>query len=75
MKRKRDLFILFTLMICSVLVFAAEGVKIEEWRIPPADIFPHDPAVAPDGALWYTGMGSNSLGRLEVKAGNSARTR
>jgi len=69
MKRKTGLFILFMLLIFTVLVLAAESVKIDEWQIPSGDRFPHDPAVAPDGALWYTGMGSNSLGRLDVKSG------
>lgn len=76
MKRKRGLYILFTLMICSVLAFAADGVRIEEWRIPPADIFPHDPAVAPDARpwriavtaddmVWYSDYQRGYLGRLD----------
>jgi len=69
MKRKTGVFTLFMLMICTALVLAADTVKIDECQIPSADKFPHDPAVAPDGALWYTGMGSNSLGRLDVNSG------
>jgi virginiamycin B lyase len=69
MKRKLCLFIVFVLMICAAPVFGSGSVKIEEWQIPAGDKFPHDPAVAPDGALWYTGMGSNTLGRLDVKSG------
>ena len=26
---------------------------------------PHDPAVAPDGSLWYTGQAANKLGSLD----------
>jgi virginiamycin B lyase len=33
------------------------------------DSHPHDPALAPDGALWYTGQMSNTLGRLDPKTG------
>ena len=54
---------------------AAEGtaplqVEIEEWSTPrPATgrTHPHDPAVAPDGAAWYTGQQSNVLGRVDPK--------
>jgi virginiamycin B lyase len=38
-------------------------VVIEEWTVP-RDSFPHDPAVAPDGSIWYTGQRANTLGRL-----------
>ena len=30
---------------------------------------PHDPALAPDGSLWYTGQMANKLGRLDPKTG------
>ena len=30
---------------------------------------PHDPALAPDGSLWYTGQLANKLGRLDPKTG------
>jgi virginiamycin B lyase len=32
--------------------------------VVPTDSFPHDPAVAPDGSVWYTGQRANTLGRL-----------
>jgi virginiamycin B lyase len=38
-------------------------VVIDEWTVPNGS-FPHDPAVAPDGSIWYTGQRSNTLGRL-----------
>ncbi|HKZ16086.1 MAG TPA: hypothetical protein VJ161_01290, partial [Geobacteraceae bacterium] len=62
----------FILVLCAVCFFAPDTVKavqIEEWSIPTTRSFPHDPAVAPDGALWYTGMQSNTLGRLDPKTG------
>ncbi len=37
--------------------------------MPTPDSHPHDPAVAPDGALWYSGQMSNTLGRLDPKTG------
>lgn len=54
------------------LLFVAEvfgTILIEEWAVPTPRSLPHDPAVAPDGSLWYTGMLSNKLGRLDPKTG------
>jgi len=45
------------------------NVLIHEYEVPTAKSRPHDPAVAPDGALWYTGQGANKLGRLDPKSG------
>ena len=47
---------------------ATVSVTIREWNIPSGS-FPHDPAVASDGAFWYTGMQSNTLGRLDPRTG------
>jgi virginiamycin B lyase len=38
-------------------------VVIDEWTVPVGSR-PHDPAVAPDGSIWYTGQQANTLGRL-----------
>ena len=48
---------------------AALRVEIKEWDVPTPNSRPHDPAVAPDGSLWYTGMESNTLGRVDPKTG------
>jgi virginiamycin B lyase len=48
---------------------AALRVEIKEWDVPTPNSRPHDPAVAPDGSLWYTGMESNTLGRVNPKTG------
>jgi virginiamycin B lyase len=48
---------------------ARERVQIQEWEVPTPNSWPHDPAVAPDGSLWYTGMRSNILGRLDPRTG------
>src|SRR6266536_518901 len=42
---------------------------INEWDVPTRNSHPHDPAVAPDGSLWYTGQMSNTLGRLDTRTG------
>ena len=44
-------------------------VQIKEYEVPTANSRPHDPALAPDGSLWYTGQGANKLGRLDPKTG------
>jgi len=73
MKYKSFLRILF-LMLASVLFLAATGtgaikVIIKEWEVPTPNSRPHDPAIAPDSSLWYTGQQSNTLGRLDPKTG------
>ena len=44
-------------------------VTIREWSVPTKGAHPHDPAVGPDGALWFTEQMSNKLGRLDPKTG------
>ena len=66
--RKFPWFVLAT----SILAWAASAtlnVQIREYDVPTPKSRPHDPAVAPDGSLWYTGQGANKLGRLDPKTG------
>ncbi len=44
-------------------------VAIKEYDVPTPQSRPHDPALAPDGSLWYTGQMANKLGRLDPKTG------
>jgi len=64
---------LYSFVLASTVVgFAAVGtlnVQIKEYEVPTAQSRPHDPALAPDGSLWYTGQGANKLGRLDPKTG------
>jgi len=55
-------------LTASIAAMAAE-VSIEEWDVPTENSRPHDPAVAPDGALWFTEQRANKLGRLEPRTG------
>lgn len=43
-------------------------VKIDEWTTPSKPAFPHDPAVAPDGSVWYTAQRANTIGRFDPAA-------
>ena len=45
------------------------NVQIQEYDVPTPKSRPHDPALAPDGSLWYTGQAANKLGRLDPKTG------
>ena len=44
-------------------------VTIKEWAVPTKGAHPHDPAVAADGALWFTEQMANKIGRLDPKTG------
>jgi len=53
----------FLIVLGALIPFLAEaataagpGVQIREWDVPTPSSWPRDPAVAPDGSLWYTGM-------------------
>jgi len=72
-KKMRRLAEILPLSIITVLAaFAAVdtlNAPIKEYNVPTPNSRPHDPAVAPDGSLWYTGQVANKLGRLDVKTG------
>jgi len=40
-------------------------VQIDEWLTPSKPPYPHDPVVAPDGSVWYTGQRANVIGRFD----------
>lgn len=65
--------LILTAALVSFLVAATRvpdpKVQIQEWSVPTSNSRPHDPAVGPDGSLWYTGIRSNTLGRLDPKTG------
>jgi len=65
---KQCLFMLAATLAGSVTVGMLD-VQIQEYEVPTPKSRPHDPAVAPDGSLWYTGQGANKLGRLDPKTG------
>ena len=66
--RKLCLFTLAATLAGSTTV-GMLNVKIQEYEVPTLKSRPHDPALAPDGSLWYTGQGANKLGRLDPKTG------
>ena len=52
-----------------VLIAGPAKVTFKEWNLPTLGSRPHDPLATPDGAVWYTGMFSNVLGRIDPKTG------
>lgn len=68
----RTLLAVALFSILSVLLGAAPKSSwiIREWDLPGPNSRPHDPAVAPDGSLWYTAELSNRLGRLDPTTGS-----
>ena len=45
------------------------NASIREWKLATSGSRPHDPAVAPDGMVWYTGQAKSRLGRLDPRTG------
>jgi virginiamycin B lyase len=67
---KKVLLVFVAMTLCPLWLAADEWkVAIREWDVPTPKSRPHDPEVAPDGALWYTGQLANKLGRLDPKTG------
>jgi len=77
-------FALIAFLLCGTLVglalpahhpprattdVASLNVTIQEWPVPTKGAHPHDPAVGPDGALWFTEQMANKIGRLDPKTG------
>lgn len=67
-----------SLVIAGLLAFRSSArtsnvaelqVKIREWDVPTKGGHPHDPAVGPDGALWFTEQMVSKLGRLDPATG------
>ena len=61
--------VLLLVVVVGNLALAVSEVTIKEWEVPTPRSRPHDPAVAPDGALWYTAQLTNKLGRLDPRTG------
>jgi virginiamycin B lyase len=67
----RKLVVLVALIAASASLHAALAisdnvdVKFEQWMTPSTPAYPHDPAVAPDGSVWYTGQRANVVGRFD----------
>ena len=52
-----------------VLVPGDQTIKITEWLVPTLGQRSRDPAEAPDGSIWWTGMWASLAGRLDPATG------
>lgn len=62
----------FFALTATMVALASVGtlnVQIKEYDVPTPNARPHDPAAAPDGALWTTEQVANKLGRLDPNTG------
>ena len=53
----------------AVLLPGATQAFIMQWPLPTPGSRPHDPMVAHDGAIWWTGQLANRLGHLDPQTG------
>src|SRR6476646_8339988 len=60
---------LFAAAAALSLASFATAPSITEYQIPRDKAFPHDPAVGPDGIVWYTDQNNSFIGRLDPAAG------
>src|SRR6267143_5883844 len=55
--------------VCSSDLDGPVQASIKEWPVPTPGSRPHDPRVARDGSIWWTGQLANKLGRLDPRTG------
>ena len=53
----------------ACIAAVASPLAIVEYQIPRDNAFPHDPAVGPDGIVWYTDQRNSYIGRLDPATG------
>jgi virginiamycin B lyase len=53
----------------AVLLPGPVQASIMQWPLPTFGSRPHDPMVAHDGTIWWTGQLANKLGRLDPQTG------
>ena len=70
-------FILFAVAPLFPMYLSAQAdpvsVPIKEWPVPWRASRPRDPAVAPDGKIWFVGQVGNYLARLDPVSGDFKR--
>ena len=52
---------------------ALVDIAIEEWRVPYANSRPRDPAVAPDGRIWFVGQAGDYVGWFDPRSAEFGR--
>lgn len=54
---------------CMLAASLPAQIVVQEFLIPRANAFPHDPAVGADGIVWYTDQNNSYIGRLDPTTG------
>src|SRR5258708_30760524 len=62
-------FIRTAIPVVLAAAFTAPAPTVVEYKIPRTGAFPHDPAVGPDGVVWYTDQATSRIGRLDPATG------
>lgn len=60
-------------LVLAAPVAAQQPVTIKEWTVPWAQTRPRDPAVAPDGRIWFVGQTGDYAAVLDPKTGEFKR--
>ena len=55
------------------LLAQGPGLDLTEWTVPWPDTRPRDPAVAPDGRVWFVGQAGNYVAVLDPGTGKFTR--
>lgn len=61
------------LLFVPALLPAQTPAAINEWKVPWPESRPRDPAVAPDGRIWFVGQAGNYVAVLDPRSGNFKR--
>src|SRR5512134_1776682 len=66
---RRTLPAMAALLPLLLATHADGALQVVEYEIPRPNNFPHDPAVGPDGIVWYTDQSNSYIGRLDPSTG------
>src|SRR5258708_35510128 len=66
---RRLAFIRTAIPVVLAAAFTAPAPTVVEYQIPRTGAFPHDPAVGPDGVVWYTDQATSRIGRPDPATG------
>ena len=56
-------------LLPGLLLAQDPGLQLTEWTVPWPESRPRDPAVAPDGRVWFVGQAGNYVAVLDPVKG------
>src|SRR5262245_53196841 len=60
-------------LLIPTLLSAQSVAAVSEWKVPWPGTRPRDPAVAPDGRVWFVGQAGNYIAVLDPRSGEFKR--